>query len=290
MLDGMLRRTFVGALPAAMTLTGAEGKWRAGCQTRAFGSPLPQKDRFLAALDDIAAAGYEGIETNFVSLEHAFDDPGPMRDEFRKRRLELIGLHGSPRLANAELAEAEMRTGERIARGIRALGGSLFVMSGSGVPRTADGKLSSDVLRLWCGNLSTFGRYCADQGVRLCVHNHAKEVSNNAEELLRVMEGTDGRAVSFVVDVSFFLDVGLRPEEWVARFAPRLAGIHLRDHKAAKEVVLGEGDLNPEAVAGALRKAGWSGWVILELNKRTDRTSRKMIEEARGYMKERMGV
>jgi len=244
----------------------------------------------LAALDDIAAAGYEGIETNFLSLEHSFDDPGPMRDEFRKRRLELIGLHGSPRLANAELAEAEMRKGERIAGGIRALGGALFVMSGSGVPRSADGKLRDDVLELWCRNLNAFGRYCADQGVRLCVHNHAKEVSNNAEELLRVMEATDGRVVSFVVDVSFFLDVGLQPEEWVARFAPRLAGIHLRDHKAAKEVVLGEGDLNPEAVTGALRKAAWSGWVILELNQRTDRTSRKMIEDARAYMKQRMGI
>lgn len=285
----MLRRTFVATLPSGL-LIGAEGKWRAGCQTRAFGSPIPQKDRFLAALDDIAKAGYEGIETNFASLEHSFDDPGLMREEFRKRRLELIGLHGSPRLANAELAETEMRKGERIARGIRALGGGLFVMSGSGVARTADGKLSGDVLQLWCRNLNTFGQYCADQGVRLCVHNHAKEVSNNAEELLRVMEGTNARVVSFVVDVSFFLDVGLKPEEWVARFAPRMAGIHLRDHKAAKEVVLGEGELNPEAVAAELRKAGWSGWVILELNKRTDRTSPQMIKEARSYMKTRMGV
>lgn len=273
-----------------MGAPGAGGKWRAGCQTRAFGSPLPKKEQFLAALDDIAATGFEGIETNFMSLEHSFDDPGPMKDEFRRRRLELIGLHGSPRLANAEAAEAEMRKGERIAKGVRALGGSLFVMSGSGIPRTADGKLKADAMERWCRNLNTFGRICNGEGVRLCVHNHAKEVSNQAEELLGVMAGTDAKQVSFVVDVSFFLDVGLKPEEWVGRFAPRMAGIHLRDHKAAKEVVLGEGELNPEAVAGALRKAGWSGWVILELNRRTDRTSRQMIGEARAYMKQRMGV
>ncbi len=264
--------------------------FRPGCQTRAFGSPLPKQEQFLAALDDIAATGFEGIETNFASLEHSFASPGPMKDEFRKRGLELIGLHGSPRLANAGLAAAEMRKGEQIAQGIRALGGSLFVMSGSGIPRTADGKLQGDVLELWCRNLNAFGRYCREQGVRLCVHNHAKEVANNAEELLAVLAATDAKVVSFVVDISFFLDVGLHPEQWVGRFAPRMAGIHLRDHKAAKEVLLGEGELNPEAVAASLRKAGWSGWVILELNKRTDRSSRQMISEARGYMKQRMGI
>ncbi|MBS1826956.1 MAG: sugar phosphate isomerase/epimerase [Acidobacteria bacterium] len=285
----MQRRAFLALLPAAGQVRGA-GNWQAGCQTRAFGSPLPKREQFLAALDDIAATGFEGIETNFASLEHSFDDPGPMKDEFRRRRLELIGLHASPRLAQADVAEAEMRKGERIARGVRALGGSLFVMSGSGIPRGADGKMRADVMELWCRNLNVFGRYCREQGVRLCVHNHAKEVAHNAEELIGVMAGTDRQLVSFVVDVSFFLDVGLKPEEWVGRFAPRLAGIHLRDHKAAKEVLLGEGELNPEAVAASLRKAGWSGWVILELNKRTDRTSRQLITEARQYMKQRMGV
>lgn len=285
----MQRRTFLTLAGAAAQMRGEE-RWRAGCQTRAFGSPLPRKEQFLAALDDIAATGFEGMETNFASLEHSFDDPGPMRDEFRRRKLELIGLHGSPRLAQAEVADAEMKKGERIARGVRALGGSLFVMSGSGIPRGADGKMRDDVLELWRRNLNTFGRYCREQGVRLCVHNHVKEVANKAEELIGVMEGTDRQLVSFVVDVSFFLDVGLKPEDWVGRFAPRMAGIHLRDHKAAKEVLLGEGELNPEAVAASLRKAGWSGWVILELNKRADRTSRQMISEARSYMKQRMGV
>ena len=126
--------------------------------------------------------------------------------------------------------------------------------------------------------------------MRLCVHNHAKEVSNRAEELIAVAKGTDKGLVSFVVDVSFFLDVGLRPEKWVGRFAQRMEGIHLRDHRAGKEVVLGEGELNPEALASSLRKAGWAGWVILELNKRKDKTSRQMIAEARRYMKQRMGV
>ncbi|MBL8175037.1 MAG: sugar phosphate isomerase/epimerase [Bryobacterales bacterium] len=283
----MQRRTFVGLLPS-MAL--AQGKWRAGCQTRAYGSPLPKRDEFLAALDGIREAGFAGFETNFVSLEHSFENASPMKEEFSKRGLELIGLHGSPRLANAEVAEAEMRKGERIAQGIRSLGGQLFVMSGSGIARSADGTLRGDAMELWCRNLNAFGRFCANEGVRLCVHNHAKEVSNRAEELLAVMEGTDKRWVSFVVDVSFFLDVGLKPEDWVGRFAGRMEGIHVRDHKAGKEVVLGEGELNGEAVAAALRNNGWSGWVILELNRRTDRTSFRMIDEARGWMKLRMGI
>lgn len=266
------------------------GRLRAGCQTRAFGSPLPEKERFLAALDDIAATGFEGIETNYASLEHSFDAPGPMKDEFRRRNLALIGLHGSPRLANAEMAEAEMRKGERIARAIRDLGGSMFMMSGSGVARTAEGKLDGEVLERWCRNLNAFGKYCREQGVRLCVHNHVKEVSNNGEELQAVAAGTEPRLVSFVLDVSFFLDVGLKPQEWLPRFASRLGAIHLRDHKAAKEVLLGEGELDAAAVAASLREARWEGWVILELNKRADRTSRELIAQSRGYMKKTMGI
>ena len=90
------------------------------------------------------------------------------------------------------------------------------------------------------------------------------------------------------LDISFFLDAGLKPEDWLPRYAPRLKGIHIRDHHATKEVVLGEGDLNLAAVARALHRANWSGWAILEVNKRTDRTSRKMIEDAHHYIEDKM--
>jgi sugar phosphate isomerase/epimerase len=273
----MNRRAFLLTF-AASRLQAKSGAIRPGCQTRAYGSPLPRKELLLEALDGIAAAGFEGFETNYASLEHSFDNPGPMKDEFRRRNLALIGLHASGRIQHKETAEADMRKLQRIAKASKGLGGSFLVLSGPGIDPAAR--------QLWCENLNALGKFCRETGVRLCVHNHLKELQNNAEELKAVAAATDPKLVSFLLDLSYFSEAHLAPREWLPKFASRLAGLHLRDYKGKEEVLLGEGDLDYRGVNDALRATRWHGWLILEMNRRKDMSSGEMVKRGREFMKQ----
>ena len=285
----MRRREFLGVGTAAAAAFAAGGTIRAGCQTRAFGSPVRDRSLLPGIYRDLAETGYAGFETNFASLEFAFADPGPARKEFVSRGLDLIGLHVGLRLQHADMAAAEMEKAQRIARGVRDLGGKHLICSGPGLGRTAAG-IDAGQLERWCANVGRVGRYCKEIGVRFCLHNHGAELAHNAEELQAVMSRTDPGEVSLLLDLSYFPDAGLKAEEWIARYASRLAGLHVREHVDGKEVMLGEGRLDAGAVASALRQASWSGWVILEVNRRADMPSRELIAHGRRYLRERFGV
>ncbi|HYM12380.1 MAG TPA: hypothetical protein VEU62_16710, partial [Bryobacterales bacterium] len=85
------REFFLVSLGAALARSGAAAEGvRLGCQTRAYGSPIRDRAKLLSVLDDLAALGYAGFETNFASLEASFADPEPMRKEIEKRRIGLI--------------------------------------------------------------------------------------------------------------------------------------------------------------------------------------------------------
>ena len=60
------RRTLLGTLATSAGF--AKSRMRAGCQTRCYGSPIRDKQKLLAVLEHLAAAGYEGFETNFASM------------------------------------------------------------------------------------------------------------------------------------------------------------------------------------------------------------------------------
>ena len=78
---------------ATTVARGDSSKIRVGCQTRAYGSPLPDPKNFFAALEGLKRAGYEGFETNFRSLEWGFADPGPAKKRLEETGVEMIGLH-----------------------------------------------------------------------------------------------------------------------------------------------------------------------------------------------------
>jgi len=287
MSEKLSRRTALTLVTGlGLRAEGASDGIRAGCQTRAYGSPIRDRALLPGIYKDLAETGFEGFETKFASLEYAFAVPEPARREIEKYGLALIGLHAGFRL---QPQSADVEKAQRIARGIRDLGGKHFICSGPGLPRTAAG-IDEEAMQTWCGHVSRMGRYCREIGVRFCLHNHGAELAHGAAELQAVMERTDAREVSLLLDLSYFPDAGLQAGEWVSRYASRLAGLHLREHVGGKEVMLGEGSLDAGAVAAALRKASWSGWVILEVNKRADMPSRELVAHGRRYMRERMKV
>lgn len=278
----MLSRRKLLSLASTGLLGATATQIRAGCQTRCFGMPLKEKHRFLAALDDIAEAGYDGFETNFVNLQGYFEEPGEMLEAFRKRKLALIGLHGAPRLHRRDLLDAELAQGVRIASGIRALGGAYFVMSGSSLPRGPE-------LKPWANLVARFGRLCKDHGVTLAYHNHASELENDGEILNGLLHETRPEDVALLLDVSYFAEAPSNLSGILSKYASRLAGVHLRTMRGKDEAKL-EGAPDLATMAALLHRLRWSGWAIVELNVRQDLSSREMVAQCRKFMREKMKI
>ena len=283
----------MAALAGAAVARGQSGspRIRVGCQTRAYGSPIRDRALLLAALDDLAATGYEGFETNFASLESSFDDPGPMRGEVEKRQLQLIGLHGTVNFMNPANLEKDRAQFDRLAKASKGLGSELLILSSSsGVPRDSDGRVDGAALKLRCEELNRVGAICRTLDLRLAIHNHANETANNGEELEAILEGTEPRNVSVLMDLAYVNGAHINVPAFFRKHYRRTVGLHVRDQRDGKEVNLGEGNLDLKGIAEALRDTRWSGWVILEVNKRPDISSRQLIENSRKYMREVMKI
>lgn len=282
------RRAAIAALTAA-PLFSAERKIRVGCQTRAYGSPLTDRDKLLAVLDDLEAAGYEGFETNYRSLEAHFNNPAPMRAEIERRGVGLIGLHLGAGLFDPANIEAERELLFRVARGTKALGGDHVIMSGRELPVRADGSVEPAALAAKIREANRLGRELAEMGVRFAIHNHQHEVAHDGAELRELLAATE-TSVSLLFDVGHVLHHEMDVPNFIREQGDRIAGLHLRDVGGGKEVLIGTGEVQFSAIADALCETAWQGWLILELNEHGGLSSRDLVERARGHVRKRMGV
>jgi sugar phosphate isomerase/epimerase len=275
---------------AAAPLFAAPGKPRVGCQTRAYGSPIPDKAKLLAVLEDLKAAGYDGFETNFKSLEHSFDDPAPMRKEIEARGVPLIGLHMGAGLFEPDKIEAERAQVLRVARGSQALGGGHVIVSGRQLPTGPDGLVKEGALAAKAREAERLGAELRAIGVRLSIHNHTHEVAHDAAELRRFLELTTAKNVGLLFDVGHVLHNEVDVAAFVREHGPRITGLHVRDVKDGDEALMGAGVVDFKALGDAVRKIHWTGWVIVEVNPRQDVSSRELVNRARGHLRKTMGV
>jgi len=119
------------------------------------------------------------------------------------------------------------------------------------------------------GALDELDALCsASPGVRLAIHNHGPYLPwETIEEILAAIEP---RHPSFgaCVDTGHFIRSGIDPVDAIRRFGARVHGVHLKDFVEAGAFadgcILGDGELDLEAVFRALRDVGFSGALSLE--------------------------
>jgi len=288
----MLRRRDLLAIAGAPLIGRAEetAVIRVGCQTRAYGSPLPDKQQFLAALDGLKNAGYAGFETNYRSLEHSFDEPTAMLREIEQRGVEMIGLHVGVALFDPAKIREEHALLEHVAKGAHALGGRHIIVSGRKLPEAADGRAKPESVATKARELNRAGERCRDIGVRLSFHNHTHEVRHNAEEIRQVLDQTDPELVSLLFDVGHVHYDEVDVPAFARELGPRISGFHVRDVRGGEEVLIGTGKVDFEGLGRALHETDWKGWVIVEVNESQQMPSREMVQRARKHLRTTMRI
>jgi inosose dehydratase len=134
--------------------------------------------------------------------------------------------------------------------------------------------------RLLLENLGRAAARAGERGYQTTLHPHIGTMVETHDDVARVLDGGETR---LCLDTGHLLIGGTDPAELAATAANRIGHVHLKDVTAAiarqvtggelsyAEAVrrglyqpLGAGDVDVAGVVGALDKAGYGGWYVLE--------------------------
>lgn len=251
------RRTFLAASSAALVWA-KSSSIRVGCQANGF--PLKTNDfpGLLKILESMKSLGYTGFECNYRFLEGEFDRAAAAREQIKETSVTFIGAHASME----QIAGAK---GARILSGVSALGADCIVMSGKGL--SPEGKFEKSALLQKARELERLAGMLKEKGLKLAYHNHNPEFADRNAEIEGLAENTNPALVSFLMDAGHGYLGGGNPAAFLAAHSKRIYGIHLKTFKGKDvkgQVPLGQGDFDFQDLAAAVKKTGWSGWIIDE--------------------------
>ena len=247
----------------------------------------------LHVLDEVAAAGYAGIDLGPVG----YLGSGPeLAERLAARGLGLAGAY-------LELPYADAAALEEVLPGLDAMLDTFDAVAGrvpgpaphptiadAGAPqrRKQPGRahadrslgLDDDGWRRFAAGLSSVLSRCRDRGYEPTFHNETGTFVEAPWEVERVLELTDAQ---LCLDTGHFVVGGGDPVAALRTFGSRINQVHLKD--ASRGVVaaivadsdpveavwtrdafprLGSGDVDVDALLAALGEAGWSGWLVVE--------------------------
>lgn len=240
--------------------TGKNPRIHFGAQTNAWAMDAKNFDSVLAVLDQIRQIGYGGFETGFINVMNQFESPRTARRRIEKTGLIFFGVHvylpGPLYDPSTNLPPASLY--KKIAPGGLALGAKHMIFSGKAADNAA--QLANKI-----AGLNAAGKYSKSVGLRLAYHNEtAQESESKLGELEALYERTDPEYVSFLLDCGHANEGGTNVPAFVHKHYARIIGLHLRDYKDGKQVVLGQGTFPLAELATTLKQVRWKGWVLNE--------------------------
>jgi inosose dehydratase len=251
------RRSFLAASSAAF-LWGKSGTIRVGCQANGYNPKQGDFPGLLKILESMKSLGYVGFECNYRFVEGEFYRAAAAREQMERTGVKFIGAHMS-------MKQVDGPNGSSIVAGVASLGADCIVMSGGGL--SPEGRFEHSALMEKAKEIDRLGRVAQEKGLRLAYHNHNPEFANHNAEIEGLAENTDPKLVSFLMDAGHGYLGGGNPAAFMSRHSKRIYGVHLktfRGKQTSGQVPLGEGDFGFEDLAAAVKKTGWSGWLITE--------------------------
>lgn len=237
-------------------------------------------------LDDVARSGLGALELGPVG--YLPEEPDALRAALRERGLTAVGSFVFDDLHEPARREQVTAVAERASRAIAAAGGSvLVIIDKPGAERVATAGRSDAARRLsaaeWAALLESVERV-ADvaraHGLTPAVHPHAGGYLEFEDEIERLAADTE---LALCLDTGHLAYAGADPVAALARFAPRLAHLHLKDvDGAVLDAVraqrldfwaalergvfcpLGRGVVDFPAALAQLERQGYDGWATIE--------------------------
>jgi inosose dehydratase len=247
----------------------------------------------LAAINDIAALGYAGIQMRANTYSRFRYQPSALRDLLAQRSLAFVALSSGAVTLDPSREAQTIAQCVVHAQFVRDLGGPFLQVTDERPSALA--VTPEDCARL--GRLLTeIGRRTAELGVALAYHPHMGTMGEQPDDAERILAAADPGFVKLLLDVAHYRQAGGDPAAAIRTHRDRLAFLHLKDVETivpAKEgaapyrfVELGHGRVDLDAVFRALSDVGYAGWGIVELDAVPvpDRTPAESAAINKGYL------
>lgn len=231
------------------------------------------------ALRDVADAGYKGFELFDGSLVEYEDRPDDFRQLLAETGLELVAVYSGANFVFPEILDEELW---RIAKAA-SLGsqfGAEHLVVGGGAQR-ARGTTDEDYDRLAKG-LDRVVAIAEEHGLQASYHPHLTTIVESPEQLEKLMARS---RINFCPDTAHLVAGGGDPAELIRRYADRIVYVHLKDFTAEPFAFLplGRGELDFRAILEELDRAGYDGWITIELDA-YDGAPGEAARESRHYL------
>ena len=255
------------------------------CELPRWGDVPP----FANVLDEMVAAGFGGTELGPAG--YLPESPVALRRELEGRGLALVGAFCPLTLHDPAQAAVSVRAALDLARLLAELECPTLVAADAGDERrravagrvTAADSLQEDDWRRVGEGLATLAAGCAPLGVRVAFHPHAGTYVETEAEVDALLGATPPEAAGLCLDTGHLVYGGADPVAVCRRYAARVWHVHAKDVRGdvLRQVrgagtayatavghgvfaPLGDGDVDFRGLLGALRDAGYDGWIVLE--------------------------
>jgi len=274
-----------------MKVGAAPISWGA-CEVPGWGALLPWE----LVLDQMRDAGYEGTELGPPGYLPV--DASLLSTALERRQLAMASAFVALRFSEPAHIEEDLRLAESTGALLSALGATTMIVADAGNEDRlmlagdvgSSGGLSDAQWIAMAATLKHVAAVARKQGLRLAFHSHAGTYVETREELDRLCAMTNPEDVGLCLDTGHLAFGGADPVDVAHAYASRITYLHLKDvnkqalqrvraeHAGFREAVtqqvftiIGEGDVDFDAVRGSLHDAGYAGWLIVEQDARLPR-------------------
>ena len=295
------RRAFLGTSFAAGAACVWPGRAEAAYSLRLGYAAITWNGKDDKAIDDVAALVFHGIQLRTSSLEIWGTKPQELKKTLGEKRVKLVCVSSGTVAAAPENEAEHLATHEKNARFVAAAGGKLLQVVSR---RPADRAPTAEEFARLGKLLNEIGKRTQAHGVKVVYHNHMNGFGEEPENLVRVLAATDPKLVSLLLDIAHYQQGGGDPVAAVTKYKDRIAILHLKDvvgpipgdsrpaHDSYRFVELGQGKVDVQGVLAEVKKIGFHGPAVIELDAVTDpsRTARDCAEINKRYVIDKLGL
>jgi len=229
--------------------------------------------------------GFEGIELGGIFPR----EPNALKAALQPHGLDLVGGWYSGSLLIQD-ADAEIAALQPHLNLLKAMGSNVFVFAETSnavhgdrsAPLESTPRLKSSDWAQFGDRMSRVAEYIAGEGLKFAYHHHLGTVVENHADMEAFIAATS-KSVGFTLDTGHAALGGVKALDIIEHYPDRIAHVHCKDIRGAVDAearrtgksfldgVLagmftapGDGSIDFGAVMRALKRIGYSGWIIVE--------------------------
>ena len=214
------------------------------------------------AIDDIAAAGFAGVEMFDGNLLDYQDKPATLRKLLDAAGVQLVASYSGCNFIFPDLLPEELARIDRVSAATAEAGG-LYIVLGGGAQR-ASGIREGDYALL-AAALDQAAEVARKHGISAHYHPHLSTITETPEQVRKIFAQT---RIGFCPDTAHLSAGGADVPALLAEFRDRITYVHMKglQREPFRFTPLDEGDLDTTAILKQLEAMRFEGWITTELD------------------------